>query len=88
MTSVRTRLAACTVSLVVVATASSAVAKDGDRARQSAQGWLYLSSEMNGERERALRTCNDEVAPWNNRDWQSMQIIRYNGCMVQRAQMP
>jgi hypothetical protein len=47
-----------------------------------------LSTTMDGAREQALRECNTEVAPWNNRDFQAAQIVRYNGCMQQRGQMP
>ena len=80
MTHVKAFIAACISGLAIAATAASALAKE-DRL-------FYLSAEMNFDRERALRECNAEVAPWNNRDWQGTQIIRYNGCMFQRGQMP
>jgi len=81
MTHARTTCLAALVSgLAIVAAAAPSLAKE--------ERHFYLSSEMNLDRERALRDCNAEVAPWNNRDWQGMQIIRYNGCMFQRGQMP
>jgi hypothetical protein len=83
MPNVKTCLAAVTLGLALATSASPGFAK----ARHQTQH-LYLSTEMNGAREQALRECNAEVAPWNNRDWQTMQIIRYNGCMERHGQMP
>jgi hypothetical protein len=84
MPNVKTCLTALTLGLAVVASASPGLAKERYHAKQR----LYLSTEMDGEREKALRDCNKEVEPWNNRDWQTMQIIRYNGCMERHGQMP
>jgi hypothetical protein len=84
MPNVKTCLAAATLGLAVVASASPGLAKERHHAKQG----LYLSTETNGARETALRECNKAVEPWNNRDWQGTQIIRYNGCMHEHGQMP
>jgi hypothetical protein len=83
MPNVNTTLTAITLGLAVIASASPGLAKERHHAQH-----LYLSTEMNGDREKALRECNAEVAPYNNRDYQSTQIIRYNGCMERHGQMP
>ena len=84
MMKVKTVLTGIALGLAVVGSASPGLAKQ----RPAAKGPLYLSTEMNSSRDAALRECNAAVAPWNNRDWQSMQIIRYNGCMYEHGQMP
>ena len=88
MTHEKICLAACVSALTLVASAAPGFAKEQSYLASRFPGGIYLSAEMNAERERALRDCNAEVAPWNNRDWQGTQIIRYNGCMFQRSQMP
>src|SRR5262245_14101530 len=102
MKSAKTILAGIAVGIAIVASASPGLAKERAHSRHATahrplynqaapQGGYqggYLSSDMNGSRAAALRECNKEVEPWNNRDWQSMQIIRYNGCMQQHGQMP
>ena len=88
MPNVKTCLVAVTVALAVAAGATPGFAKERHTASHSAKKRLYLSTETTDPREKALRECNAEVEPWNNRDYQGTQIIRYNGCMQQRGQMP
>jgi len=89
MMRIGTCLAACISGLAVVATAAPSLAKEERHlVRHLPDGGIYLSTEMNADRERSLRECNAEVAPWNNRDYQGTQIVRYNGCMFERGQMP
>src|SRR5262245_50838096 len=99
MMNVKTALTGIALGLVVVASASPGLAKERAHHRHAAshgrlynqaapQGGYGFNTEMSGARAAALRECNKAVEPWNNRDWQSMQIIRYNGCMQEHGQMP
>src|SRR5215470_1147351 len=70
MMRIGTCLAACISGLAVVASAAPSLAKEERHlVRHLPDGGIYLSTEMNADRERSLRECNAEVAPWNNRDY-------------------
>src|SRR5262249_33309920 len=71
------------LAVFVAGAASPALAKARNHHRP-----LYLNSAPISSRDAALRECNAEVAPYNNRDFQGSQIIRYNACMFEHGQMP
>ena len=77
-------LAAAALALIATAATSPALAK----ARHHHPQQLYLNSAPASARDAALRECNAAVDPYNNRDFQGTQIIRYNGCMFEHGQMP
>jgi len=79
-----TRMAVVAVSLTAtIAAASPALAKARHHHRT-----LYLNSAPVSARDAALRECNEAVKPYNDRDFEGTQIIRYNGCMFAHGQIP
>ena len=79
-----TRMAVAALTLAATAGTSPALAK----ARHHHHWPLYLESAPVSARDAALRECNAAVEPYNNRDFQGTQIIRYDGCMFSHRQMP
>jgi hypothetical protein len=81
-----TCMAGIALAVSVAGAASPALAKQRHHAQHHRA--LYLNSAPANARDAALRECNAAVAPYNNRDFQGTQIIRYNSCMFEHGQMP